>query len=227
MKTAIIQSNYLPWLGYFNIISLVDNFVFYDEMQYTKRDWRNRNYIKTPEGKLLLTVPVKTKGNYQEKIKYIEIADSSWGENHLKSIIHNYKNAKYFEEIHDLIFEILLDKKIKLLSKLNQSLIIKISNYLELETKFFNSSKYLLNGDQTENLIEVCKDMNTTKYISGPYGKQYIDFEKFEKENINLHIFDYPVYPEYNQLWNDEFLPNLSILDCLFNCGKEARKLLC
>jgi hypothetical protein len=227
MKTAIIQSNYLPWLGYFNIISLVDNFVFYDEMQYTKRDWRNRNYIKTPEGKLLLTVPVKTKGKYQEKIKYIEIADSSWGENHLKSITHNYKNAKYFEEIYDLISEILIDKKIKLLSKLNQSLIIKISNYLELETKFFNSSKYLLNGDQTENLIEICKDMNTTKYISGPYGKQYIDFEKFERKNINLHFFDYPIYPEYNQLWNDEFLPNLSILDCLFNCGKKAREFLC
>ena len=93
MKTAIIQSNYIPWLGYFNIISLVDNFVFYDEMQYTKRDWRNRNYIKTPEGKLMLTVPVKTKGNYAEKINNIKIADSDWGNKHLKSLIYNYKKT--------------------------------------------------------------------------------------------------------------------------------------
>ncbi|MDB3981407.1 WbqC family protein [Acidimicrobiia bacterium] len=224
MKTAIIQSNYIPWLGYFNIISLVDNFVFYDEMQYTKRDWRNRNYIKTPEGKFMLTVPVKTKGNYAEKINNIKIADSDWGNKHLKSLIYNYKNSKHFEEIYDLISSIFLDQEIETLSQLNQKLIIKISNYLELNTTFFNSTKYLLNGDKTDNLIEICKDLNTKTYISGPYGKTYIDIDKFTKVNINFQFFDYPKYSEYNQQWGEEFMPNLSILDCLFNCGKDTKK---
>lgn len=226
MKTAIIQSNYVPWIGYFNIISISDNFVFYDEMQYTKRDWRNRNYIKTPEGKKLLSIPVNTKGKYIEKINNITIADINWGEKHFKTLERNYKKSKYFEEVHSLLSEIYLDKSLKYLSEINKRLIRKISDYLNLKTNFYNSSEYILSGGKNENLIKICKDLNTKTYISGPFGRNYIDDKKFNRQNINVQFFDYPVYPEYNQLWNSKFLPNLSIIDCLYNCGKETRELI-
>ena len=226
MKTAIIQSNYIPWLGYFNIISSVDKFVFYDTAQYTKRSWRNRNFIKTPNGKFMLTVPVKNKSNQFEKIENIEIADKNWGKKHKKILDYNYKQSKYYKEISNLIYDVYFDEDISYLSQVNSLLIKKISKYLNFETQFYFSSEFYMEKGPTESLLSICKELETNTYVTGPFGKTYLDENLFAKNNIELKFFEYPEYSHYNQLWGEDFISNLSIVDCLFNNGKNTTKYL-
>mgnify|MGYP001399582945 CR=1 FL=1 len=224
-KTAIIQSNYIPWIGYFDIISQVDNFVFYDTVQFTKRSWRNRNYIKTPNGKLLLTIPINLKGSKSRNIEDILLNDETWGYDHFKKITYNYKKSKYYKEVSELLYETYFDKSLTKLSQVNISLIKNIINYLELETKLFKSSDFELGGDKVSDLALICNDLNSTDYLSGPFGRTYVDEDIFNKKNVELHFFDYPTYPQYTQQWDDRFIPNLSIIDILFNCGLDTRKM--
>lgn len=219
-KVAILQSNYIPWKGYFDLIASVDEFILYDDMQYTRRDWRNRNQIKTPQGLLWLTVPVKVKGKYEQTIKETEIDGDSWLSQHSKTIAQNYKKSPYFEEIWS-IFEPLYQQEYTNLSQLNRAFIEVICIYLGITTKISNSWDYQLVDGKTERLADICRQAGATEYISGPAAKDYVVKDIFDNLNIQLTWFDYAGYPEYPQLWG-EFSHGVTILDLLFNCGKNA-----
>ena len=223
-KVAILQSNYIPWKGYFDIIAAVDEFILYDDMQYTRRDWRNRNQIKTRQGVQWLTVPVQVKGKYLQKIRDTEIADSAWAQDHWKALLHGYRRAPHFDEIAAWLEPIYLAERHTHLSALNRRLIEAICAYLGITTKLTNSWDYPVDtDDRTMRLVEVCARAGATEYLSGPAAKSYIEEGVFVARGIKLIWFDYPCYPTYPQLWG-EFVHKVSILDLLFNCGKEANR---
>jgi hypothetical protein len=220
-KVAILQSNYIPWKGYFDIIASVDEFIIFDEMQFTKRDWRNRNLIKTPSGKQWLTVPVKTKDKFHQKICETEIDGVDWKKKHLDTIKQNYSRANFFKEIYQLIEPIYCQKNHLLLSDLNLELIQSICGYLKINTKISSSSNFSLADKKTDRLVSLCKASGANIYLSGPSALNYIEESKFTHANIELEWFDYSKYPIYPQLWGD-FEHEVSILDLLFNCGENA-----
>lgn len=219
-KVAILQSNYIPWKGYFDMIAAVDEFILYDDMQYTKRDWRNRNQIKTPQGVQWLTVPVKVKGKFGQTIRETEIDGDEWCDLHWKALSLNYRRAQHFSEVATFI-EPLYKNSYRTISELNRSFIEAICAYLGITTKISNSWDYQLIEGKTERLSNLCQQAGATQYISGPSAKDYIDPHVFSNANIALTWFNYEGYPEYPQVWGD-FVHGVSILDLLFNCGKES-----
>ena len=222
-KIAISQSNYIPWRGYFDLIASVDEFVIFDEMQYTKRDWRNRNKIKTKNGSLWLSIPVKVKGKYFQKIRESKIDGIAWKHNHWESLKANYMKAPYFKDISSELEEIYCKENHIYLSKLNRRLIDLICNYLKIQTKIRDSFEFNLAGDKTERLVNICKELNGSEYITGPSAKDYINENMFNINKININYLDYNNYLKYNQLWGG-FIDNLSILDLIFNCGEYSHK---
>ncbi len=220
-KVAILQSNYIPWKGYFDLIAAVDEFILYDDMQYTRRDWRNRNQIKTPQGLQWLTVPVLVKGKYHQKIRDTEIDGLDWGLLHWKTLAQNYRRAPHFNEIAEWLEPLYLKESYTHLSQLNRRFIEVICDYLGIKTVISNSWDYILLDDKTKRLADICVQANGTEYISGPSARNYIEEHVFAELGITLTWFDYSGYPEYSQLWG-EFIHEVSILDLLFSCGKEA-----
>lgn len=225
-KVAILQSNYIPWKGYFDIIASVDEFIFYDEMQYTTRDWRNRNKIKTPQGLKWLSIPVNAKGCQisGQKISETTIGDKNWSMSHWNTIKQFYKKAPYFNDYAD-IFEKLYKEceQEEYLCKVNYKFIYAINNILGIKTRISFDKYYGLIEGKTERLVDLVKKAGGTEYLSGPAAKDYIEANLFEKENIKLSWMDYSGYPEYPQL-NHPFEHGVSILDLIFNCGLDARK---
>ena len=222
-KVAILQSNYIPWKGYFDMIAAVDEFILYDDMQYTRRDWRNRNQIKTPQGVQWLTVPVQVKGKYDQKIKDTLIDGSDWATAHWKTLVQNYRRAPHFLEVAQRLEPLYLSESYTNISQLNRRFIEVICHYLGIKTIISNSWDYNLLDGKTERLADLCMQAGGTEYISGPSAKDYVDESVFNNINIQLTWFDYAGYPEYPQLWA-EFTHGVTILDLLFNCGKDAPK---
>ncbi len=220
-KVAIVQSNYIPWKGYFDMIAAVDEFILFDDMQYTRRDWRNRNQIKTPQGPQWLTVPVKVKGKYLQTIRETEIEGVDWAEAHWKAIAQNYRRASHFEEVSALFEPPYRHCQHTHLSTLNRALIVVVCAYLGITTKISNSWDYVLIEGKTERLADLCAQAKGTEYISGPSARDYIEDQLFAERDIKLTWFDYTGYSEYPQLWG-EFSHGVTILDVLFNCGKDA-----
>jgi len=220
-KVGILQSNYIPWKGYFDLIAAVDEFILYDDMQYTRRDWRNRNQIKTPQGVQWLTIPVKVKGRYNQTIRETEIDGSEWAASHWKSLALNYRKAPYFDDVAAFLEPIYLGGRHDFLSPLNRELTESICRYLGIATPITNSWDYHLVDGQTERLADLCTQARATEYISGPAAKHYIDERLFRDRGIELTWFDYSGYPEYPQLWG-AFTHFVSIVDLLFNCGVDA-----
>ncbi len=223
-KVAIVQSNYIPWIGYFDLIGYVDEFIIYDSMQYTKRDWRNRNVIKTPNGKQWLSVPVETKGKYFQSIFDTKIDGEKWQQDHLKAISMNYAKAPFFGEIIEFIKPVYSFNHTNL-SSLNRNLIINICKYLEIKTKISDSNSYELHGSRSEKLLNLCIQSGASKYISGPSAKEYLDLKIFKGNKIEVEWFDYVDYGPYPQLWGN-FEDRISIIDLLFNCGCESKNYL-
>jgi hypothetical protein len=222
-RVAILQSNYIPWKGYFDLIASVDEFIIYDEMQYTRRDWRNRNQIKTPQGLQWLTVPVIAKGKYYQKISETEIEGDEWAKTHWRTITVNYKRAPYFNEVSKWLERFYLPPYAIYLSNLNRGLIVAICDYLDIETKITNCTEYEIVDGKTERLASLCAQAGGTEYVSGPSAKNYIDEGVFEKIGVCLKWFEYGGYCQYPQLWGD-FVHEVSIIDVLFNCGKSSRR---
>lgn len=220
-KVAILQSNYIPWKGYFDIIASVDEFILYDDMQYTRRDWRNRNQIKTPEGIQWLTVPVLVKGKYYQKIRETKIDGTDWAPEHWKVLVHSYRRAPYFREIASWLEPLYGGCSYTYISQLNRCFIETICNYLSIKTVITNSWDYTLLDGKTERLADLCVQAGGTEYISGPAAKDYVDEKVFSDLGIKLTWFDYAGYPAYPQLWG-EFTHGVTILDLLFNCGKDS-----
>lgn len=217
-KVAIVQSNYIPWKGYFDLINSVDEFILYDDMQYTRRDWRNRNKIKTSRGLIWLTIPVQVKGKYFQKIKDTLIQDLDWNKNHWKSIIQNYSRANYFHEYKEFFEELYLNSKDNYLSQINYKFLSSICKILGIKTKFSWSMDYQIVEGKTERLVALCKQAKATEYLSGPAAKSYMDENLFKQEGIKLNYIDYSEYPEYDQL-SPPFEHGVSIIDLIFNEG--------
>ena len=222
-KIAIVQSSYIPWKGYFDLINFVDEFILFDDMQYTKRDWRNRNKIKTSNGVKWLTIPVEVKGKYIQKIKDTIISDTEWNRRHWSSIVHNYSRAKYFYDYKELFDELYLRSSDKLLSEVNYRFLTVICEALGINTTISWSMEYRLIDGKTQRIIDLCKQSRASEYISGPSAKGYIDEEMFENEGIILRYMDYSGYPEYNQPY-PPFEHGVSIIDLIFNEGPNAPK---
>jgi len=221
-KVAIVQSNYIPWKGYFDLIASVDEFILYDDMQYTRRDWRNRNKIKTPQGTQWITVPVKVKGKYYQKIKDTELDGMDWAVKHWATISNNYRRARYYQEVAAWL-EPLYQRDYTHLSDLNRTFIEAICLALGITTKISSSTDFELVDGKTERLAHLCKDAGGTDYVSGPAAKDYCEERVFTDLGLGLHWFDYSGYPEYPQLWG-EFTHEVTVLDLMFNCGPEAGK---
>lgn len=220
-KVAILQSNYIPWKGYFDMIAAVDEFILYDDMQYTRRDWRNRNQIKTPQGVQWLTVPVLVKGKYHQKIRDTEIDGVDWAAAHWKALSINYRRTTHFDEIARWLEPLYLAETYTHVSQLNRRLIEAICGYLGITTVIKHSWDYALLDGKTERLVDLCMQGAATEYISGPSAKNYVQEQVFSDAGIKLTWFDYAGYPEYPQAWGD-FVHGVTILDLLFNCGKES-----
>jgi len=225
-KVAIIQSNYIPWKGYFDMINMVDEFILYDDPQYTRRDWRNRNKIKTPDDLQWLTIPVEVKGKYHQKIKDTVISDNEWTNKHWIAITHNYSKANFFNDFKSLFEELYFGCEEKHLSSINYRFIIAINKLLGINTKISWSMDYDLDVEgSTEKLVTLSKQAGADTYLSGPAARNYMDEELFKQEGISVEWMDYTNYPEYSQLY-PPFEHGVSIIDLIFNEGENAKRFM-
>ena len=227
-RVAIHQPNFLPWVGYFHKISLVDSFVFFDDVQFPRgKSFGNRVKIKTNNGSLWLTVPVLSKSDLVDFNEILINNTFPWQRKIMKTIELSYKKAKFFDEYHDGFSAILMSDYEKL-TDLNVALIRYLSDMLGLNITFHISSEITCYaGLKTEEkILGILKHLEATVYVSGSGAgsARYIDEERFRSENIKIEWqkFRSPVYP---QLWG-LFIPDLSIIDLLFNCGDESLEIL-
>ena len=216
MKVVILQSNYIPWKGYFDLMHDADVFVFYDEVQYTKNDWRNRNKIYTKNGLQWLTIPV-AKEAVNGKISEVKI-NSDWQELHYKSLYLGYKSAPFFFQLEELMNDFLKEKKWESLKELNHYLTKKIASLIGIQTKFLDSSSYVLEGNKIEKLVHLLSQLGATQYISGPAGMNYLSeaHSLFKDKNIELTFKTYPNFISYKQL-KEPFENAVSIVASLIN----------
>jgi hypothetical protein len=225
-RVAIVQSCYIPWKGYFDLINGVDEFILYDDVQYTRASWRNRNRIKTPNGTAWLTIPVKMKGRYHQKIRDVVVSDRKWPDRHWKTLCRNYARAPYFETtssiFHDL-YRVCGDETH--LSRINFRFLRAIADMLGIETRFAWSMDYgpAVEG-RTERLVHLCTKAGATEYLSGPSARAYLDEGLFHKQGIRVCWMDYEGYPEYDQLFSPPFIHEVSIIDLILNRGAERAK---
>jgi len=223
MTVSILQSNYIPWKGYFDIIAASGTFVIYDEVQYTKNDWRNRNLVKTQNGLQWLTIPVRIE-KLAQPIFETKISLNSWSKKHISTLQTNYGKTPFFNEYKDAIFEIYSGTGPNL-SDINRMFIQRICDLLSIKTKIIDSRELHLEGDKIERLVDACKKLNADTYLSGPVAKNYINEARFTENNIKINWMDYSGYKEYHQLF-PPFEHGVTILDLIFNTGPEARKFL-
>tara|TARA_B100000609_G_scaffold190194_1_gene177856 strand:+ start:254 stop:931 length:678 start_codon:yes stop_codon:yes gene_type:complete len=221
MTTVVIsQSNYLPWKGYFQLISMADVFVFYDTVDFTKRDWRSRNKILGPNGFQWMTIPVGS--NRGKSIQEVVLPEGEWRENHLETIRRNYAKAPYITDVMRIVSPVYEDATITTLSSFNQSLIHHICAYLGIQTEFRNASEFEHNGDRVEKLISICLQLDATTYLSAPAAKDYIS-DEFEGTEVSLKWMEYGPYEPYDQ--NIEpFSDYVSIIDTIAALGPKTRE---
>lgn len=220
MTGVILQPSYVPWRGYFHLIQRADVFVFLDDVQYTQRDWRNRNILKGPQGPQWITVPVVTKGRRLQSIMDVEIDNSTnWRREHLAAIRRCYARAPYFSDYIGTL-ETQYGREWKNLCELDIELTQLIAQWLGLDTRFVRSSDLDITASRTQRLVGICKRLGVTRYISGPSGRSYIDEAEFEREQIELVYHSYD-YPEYSQSFG-AFLPHVTAIDLLCNCGDRS-----
>jgi hypothetical protein len=223
MKVGIIQSNFLPWRGYFDFIREVDLFIIHDDLQYTKRDWRNRNKIKTIRGLEWITVPVNYKSTSQSIEDTTIDYSTPWAQKMLNRIRESYRQSPCFEMYFTQLRELLLEPAASI-SDLNLRLIHWACGHLKIDTPIKFSREFHPQGTKTERLIGILKQIDTTVYLSGPAAQAYLIPELLESEGIKLEYKKYN-YPEYAQLF-PPFEPYVSIIDLFFMVGENARSYL-
>jgi hypothetical protein len=225
MDCVILQPSYIPWRGYFDLISRADLFIFYDDVQYDKHGWRNRNQIKTVQGKQWLTIPVHSSGVTEGlPINQVHIDWSKpWAKNHLKALTFAYAKAPYFQHYRSLL-ESFYARHDELIADFTIETTIVLARELGItQTRFIRSSEIPgIEGQRTDRLVQILKHVGATHYISGPSAQDYIEQEKFDSAGITLEYMLYD-YPEYPQLYLP-FEPQVSILDLLFMTGPDALK---
>lgn len=224
-KLAAIQSSFIPWRGYFNLIRTVDKFIFYENTQYTRRDWRNRNKIKTSNGVAWITVPIQSKGNYETKLCDIKLSETPWRKKQLSLIQHAYKKTPFFDDIYPIISEVIEDNSVNGLSDLNIALIKNICRYLGFKTEFIIDTDLIdqtfINLSKTEKLLYFCQVTNSKQYFTGPSAANYMETSILTNAKVDVIFFEYQQAKFYDQLWG-KFEKDLSILDLLFNLGDDT-----
>jgi hypothetical protein len=220
-RVAVIQPSYIPWRGYFHIIQQVERFVFYEDVQYTKQDWRNRNRIKGRYGLQWLTVPVNRdtmKGNINDVL----IANEKpWGAHHWSVLEMEYRDAPFFNQYADF-FKDAYSRQWEKLSDLDIFLTQEICKFLDIKTEFVRSPQYPTQGRSTDKLLDLLKKVGATYYLSGPSAQSYMEADKLAAAGIELDYIEYN-YPPYPQL-HGAFEPQVSVIDLLFNVGEAAPK---
>ena len=221
---GILQPVYLPWLGYFEQIAAADHFILLDDVQYTRRDWRNRNRIKTPNGSTWLTVPVDHHPR-SALIHEITISDhGNWPRRHLLTIERNYGRRPHFQPLFDELERVLLDPPEHLVD-LDAQLIHLLCRRLEIDTPISLSSEQpRRSDDRQERLLEICRAHGATHFYEGASGKSYIEVEYFRRAGIEVVFQDYR-HPIYRQHFSG-FLPNQAAIDLIMNTGPEAPTIL-
>jgi len=224
----ISQSNYIPWRGYFDLIASADIFIILDDVQYTRRDWRNRNRIKTPTGSQWISIPIISKGKYLQRINETMVAGPGWSMEHWKTLEHNYRKAPFFDEISAWLMPLYRQAaELTLLSEINRNFLEAVCRYLDISTRFHWSTDFFsietLDGfDKNQRILELCNKVGANRYISGPLALEYMDKKAFEAAGIDVDFADYGHYPPYPQM-HGAFDPYISIIDTLFNTGKKTR----
>ncbi len=221
MRTAVLQSNYIPWKGYFDIIHDVDLFIFHDDLQYTKNDWRNRNRIVTEGGLKWLTIPVGT--DEHRMILDVTMQDAAWAKKHYDMIRASYLRAPYFQKLKPFLEDAYLGRQWTHLYELDRYLIETISReFLGITTKFADSRDFATHGVKHEKLLSMLQSAGASLYVSGPAAQDYIHAEDYQAAGIELVWKDYSGYPPYPQLHGHDFEHGVSILDLLMNTGDDA-----
>lgn len=227
MKCVILQPSYIPWRGYFHQVQRADLFVFYDDVQYDRRGWRNRNRIKGPQGSQWLTIPVLNKHARQDETPINEVRinwDRPWNRTHLATLRHSYARSPYFERYLPL-----LEKFYSRRPELLADFVIDLTTALAVEmgithTRFLRSSQLPAEGEKTDRLLSILKHVGAAHYLTGPSARDYLEEDKFRQANITLEYMGYD-YPEYPQLY-PPFDPHVSVLDLLFMTGLDAPRYL-
>jgi hypothetical protein len=220
-RVAVIQPSYIPWRGYFDMIQQVDLFVFYDDVKYTKQDWRNRNRIKTRYGLQWLTVPVNSDATKCNINEVLIANEKAWGDHHWRVLQMEYGDAPFFSQYTDFFKEVYTRQWDKL-AELDCYLTIEICKFLAIKAEFVQSSAYQSQGHSTAKLIDLLQKVGATYYLSGPAARNYIDVTLFNQAHIELEYVKYD-YLQYPQLHGD-FEPQVSVIDLLFNVGADASK---
>lgn len=217
MSTAVIlQSNYIPWRGYFDLIAKADHFVFYDEVQFTKNDWRNRNVIVGKPGPHWLTIPVATSKKFGQSVFETKVTDARWARKHWNAIQTDYGKAPHFQDVADFIRSLYdTASAMDTISEINRFFIVSMAQFLDFKTRFHLSSDIAGTAGKTERLVDICSFLQVDEYLSGRAAQSYLDCEVFSEAGISVRWMNYPDYRGYVQ--NDgEYRSGVSILDSLF-----------
>lgn len=223
-RVAIVQSNYVPWKGYFDLIRAVDEFVLYDDVQYTKNDWRNRNYIKTRTGLRWLTIPVRQE-SLEQSIGETAVVDHRWRKKHWMTLRQVYAKTPCFSRYCDRLEGLYLGHAESLLSKINERFLREICDMLGIAAVIRRSDEFHLPNGKTERLVELCAQLGATEYLSGPAARCYLDEALFAERGIVVRYADYSDYPPYDQHFGP-FEHGVTILDLLFHAGRDAIRYL-
>ena len=218
---CIMQSNYAPWKGYFDLMRLTDELVLYDDVQYTRRDWRNRNRLKSPSGIRWLTIPVNVKGRYFQQIDETTVSDPDWATRHWETLATWYGKAPFFERYRPALEEFYAATRERYLSQINRRLLELLRDLLGISTRFSWSSDYPASGRKTERLLAICHAAGADRYVSGPAARAYLEEDRFRAAGVEVVWMSYVGYPTYPQLY-PPFEHGVSVLDLLFNVGDEA-----
>ncbi|KQR13020.1 MULTISPECIES: WbqC family protein [Xanthomonas] len=219
-RVAVLQSSYIPWKGYFDIIHDVDTFIFYDDVQFTYQDWRSRNRIIANGAPLWLTVP--TGSDIKRLINEVKLPNAAWQRKHWSTLRHAYTKAPHFKQFAELFEELYLGREWMSLSEMNQHLTRVIAReILGIQVEFRSSTEFSLNGSKLERLVDLVRQSGATHYLSGPAAKAYIEPTAFEKIGVALQYKDYAGYPQYRQQ-SETFEHSVSVLDLIFNTGDNA-----
>lgn len=221
-KIAILQPNYIPWKGVFDLANRSDVFVFYDDVVYTKRDWRNRNKIKSANGEIWLTVPVLTKGRHGQLICEAQINNTiNWQDKHFRSLWTSYRKTRFFSKYEYILEAMYKTSTWEYIADLNIFSTKLIASALGIDVEWYTSSDIMQKGDKNgERAINICKALNAQHFINGPSSKRFLDESLFPKNEIVLEYIEYE-YPTYSQL-HGSFCHHVSVLDVLFHCGPDA-----
>lgn len=221
MRVAIVQSCYIPWKGYFSLIDLVDHFVLYDDVQYT-RDWRNRNRIRTSSGAQWISIPIVVKGQRFQRVRDAQVSEPGWAERHWRTLCHHYRQAPHFSEIAPAIEEAYARAGAEThLSDINGCFLRLLAGMLNITTPLHWSMEFPLVEGRTARLVDLCRQLGADEYLTGPAARSYLDESLFAKAGIRVLWMDYSGYPDYSQVHGSPCLHEVTAIDLLMNLGIE------